>query len=158
MNIIRGKQRRSRRAAVAVEFAVVAPVLLAIVLGVTRVSHLYEVQNLLASAAREGARFGAMDRSGIVGEGASSNDKLIADVQNFLNAQGLPADDVTVEIKHVGTDNDFDLDNPDNDLELFEVHVEVPYSAVSGYEVPPEDDYMLESVVTFRNARAIISN
>ncbi len=152
------KKRRCRRAAVAVEFAVVAPLFLAIILGVTRVSHMYETQNLLASAAREGARFGAMDRNGMLGEGNSSNDKLAADVQHFLTAQGLPSDNVNIEIKHAGTDNDFDLDDPGNNLKLFEVRVEVPYSDVSGYEIVPADDYMLRSVVTFRNARMIVSD
>ena len=147
--------RRSRRGAVAVEFAIVAPVFLAIVLGVAEVSQLVEAQNLLETAAREGARFGAMDRTGFVDAGGA-NAKLIQDVKNFLAAQGLSADDVTVDVKHPGTDDAFDLDNPNNDLELFEVHVAFPYSSVTGHNLL--DDYNLEAVVTFRNARATIAN
>jgi hypothetical protein len=149
--------RHSRRGAVAVEFAIVAPVLLAIVLGVAEVNQLVAAQNLLETAAREGARFGAMDRTGMVG-GGGSNAKLIQDVKNFLAAQGLSADDVTVDIKHPGTEDAFDLDNPNNDLQLFEVHVELPYSSISSHDLLPGENYNLEAVVTFRNARATMSN
>lgn len=151
-------QRKHRRGAVAVEFAIVAPVLVSIVFGITKVSEMYDVQNVLQTAAREGARFGAMDRTGIVGEGGSSNDKLAQDVKNFLAAQGLSAVDTTVSVTHPDSTVTFDLDDPTNDLKLFEVHVELPYSSFSSYSVAAEDDYNFEAVATFRNARATISN
>ena len=149
---------KHRRGAVAVEFAIVAPVLVAIVFGITQVSEIYSVQNLLQTAAREGARFGATDRTGMVGEGGSSNDKLAQDVKNFLAAQGLSADDVTVSVTHPESTDEFDLDDPNNSLELFEVHVELPYSSFSSYDIAAEDDYDLEAVATFRNTRATFSN
>ena len=120
-----------RRGAVAVEFAVVAPVFVAIALGVIEVGRAYEAQNLLASAAREGGRFGSMDRTGMALEGQSSNDKLIADVKSFLAAAGVPPEQVNVEITHAGSEAVFDLDDPANELALFEVQVEVAYSAIS---------------------------
>ena len=61
----RQQQRASKRlGAVAVEFAVVLPFLMAIVVGLTELTRVYDVQNLLETGAREGARFAAMDRSG----------------------------------------------------------------------------------------------
>ena len=48
-------RRDQRRGAVAVEFAVIAPVFLAIALGIIEVGRVVEAQNLLETAAREGA-------------------------------------------------------------------------------------------------------
>ena len=45
----------TRRGAAAVEFAVVAPVLVAIMMGLIQSGRGYEAKNLLAGAAREGA-------------------------------------------------------------------------------------------------------
>lgn len=151
-------RRRRTRGAIAVEFAFVAPIFVAILWGVVHVSRIYESQNLLALAAREGARFGSMDRSGMAAAGQSSNDKLAGDVKNFLDAQGVDKDSVIVDVTFPGTDNEFDLDDPDNELELFEVRVTVPYSTVSHTSVAPEDDYSLIAKAIFRNAQATISN
>ena len=48
------RRTTSRRGAVAVEFAAVAPVLLAVVVGMLELSRVYTVQNTLETAAREG--------------------------------------------------------------------------------------------------------
>ncbi len=157
--MLMANQRRHRtRGAIAVEFAFVAPVFVAILWGVVHVSRIYEAQNLLSLAAREGARFGSMDRSGLAAAGQSSNDKLVGDVKNFLDAQGIDQDSVTVDVTFPGTETDFDLDDPGNDLELFEVRVTVPYSSVSHASVAPQDDYNLIAKAVFRNAQATISN
>ncbi len=138
------------------EFAIVAPVLLTVVLGVAQASCLYETQNILANAIREGARLASMDRSGIVPQGMSTNDKIIQDIQNFLTANGFAGDEVTVSI--TDPDNDlipFDLDDPDNDLELFKVTIELPYGAMNNYiQLPNADEIYLSADLTFRNNRA----
>src|ERR1044071_8259123 len=72
-----------RRGAGAGEFACVAPVLLAVVVGLTELTRVYNVQNTLETAAREGARFAALDRTGMMQSGQSANSKLISDVKNF---------------------------------------------------------------------------
>ena len=79
-----------RRGVVAVEFAIVAPILVAIVFGMIELGRAFEMQNLLDVAAREGARFASMDRDGMLDPGESANDKLVDDVKNFLASNGIP--------------------------------------------------------------------
>ncbi len=144
-----------RTGAVAVEFAVVAPMLLAVVVGLIELSCIYDTQNILDTAAREGARFAASDRSGMLREGETANSKLTSDLMLLLASSGIPT--YEVEISIIDPDDpcmEFDLDNPANDLRLFEVKIEVPYSAISYMPVSQTDNYMLSSSVTFRNGHA----
>jgi len=50
------KTRRSERGAAAVEFAIVLPVLLLLVLGIVEFGRAYNIQTTLSGAAREGVR------------------------------------------------------------------------------------------------------
>ncbi len=136
------------------------PVLLVLLFGVVEAGNLYEAQNLLSVAAREGARFGAMDRNALLLEGQTSNNRLIEDVKNFLQSSGLPKDDVTVSITEKGDINTpFDLDNPDNFLRYFEVWVEIPVSSITSVAPPGTGPQpKLVSSVVFRNAKAVIVN
>lgn len=148
-----------QRGAVAVEFAVVAPVLTAIMLGMMTLNRAFESQNLLETAAREGARFASMDRDGMLGDGENANQKLKDDIKNFLASNGIPRDNVNVSVKdHDSPDLDFDIDDPNNDLKLFEVHVAVDYSAVSYMPVEANSDYTMVAKVVFRNGRATLSD
>ena len=156
--IVQKGQQKQRRGAVAVEFAFVAPVLLAITLGMVELTRVYDAQYLLQSAAREGARFASMDRDGLLAEGQSTNDKLTSDVTNFLASSGIPACNIQVELlDHVDPTQPFDLDNPNNDLKLFDVVVTVPFSNVSFTPISGPNDYDLSASVTFRNGRATMS-
>jgi hypothetical protein len=150
--------RDERRGAVAVEFAIVAPLLLAILFGMVELSRVFEVQSLLDVAAREGARFAAMDREGLLQDGQSTSDKLISDVKNFLVSNGIPRDSITVTIKdHEDPAADFDFDDPTNDLKLFDVYVSVDASAISHTSFASQHDYDLIGNITFRNGFATIS-
>jgi len=143
---------------VAVEFAIVAPMLLSIVVGLVELTRVYDIQNSLETAAREGARFAAMDRTDMLLPGQTANAKLILDVTNFLASSGISANDVTVNIHPIGDPTQgFNLDDPANDLQLFTVDVQVPYSAVSYTPVSTVNDYTLSASVTFRNGRATLS-
>jgi Flp pilus assembly protein TadG len=161
-----GKQRKrgvaaggDRRGAAAVEFAVVAPILVTIMMGLIQSGRGYEAKNLLEGAAREGARFACMDRSKFASNGQSTNAKVANDVKNFLSTNGISKSDVTVSIKDADHPTaDFNLDDPNNDLKLFQVNVSVKYSAVSFTTVSASKDYTLTASVVFRNARATISN
>jgi hypothetical protein len=149
----------SRRGAVAVEFAIVAPVLVAIVFGMIELGTAFEMQNLLEVAAREGARFASMDRDGLLDPGESANEKLIEDVKNFLATNGISKDDITVEVKdHENPSEDFDLDDPENDLRLFEVRISVDWSDMSVMPVAAGADHAMVATVVFRNGRATISD
>ncbi len=147
-------KERARRGSVVVEFAFLAPVLVVLVLGMAEASRLLNIQNHLATAARQGARLAAMNRTGMLGEGQTTNQKIINDIQNFLDACGLPGDQASVTISEADNPNTpFDLDDPANDLELFQVLVELPYSAVNPLGPP---DVGFTAKVVFRNARAAI--
>lgn len=149
---------RERRGVVAVEFAIMAPILLAITFGIFQMGRAFEMQTLLDTAAREGARFASIDRDGLVAVGQTANQKLINDVKNFLASNGIPKDKITVSVKdHTNPTADFDLDDSANDLKLFDVNVSVNYSAISLQPVAAADDYALHAKVVFRNGRATMS-
>lgn len=148
-----------RQGAVAVEFAIVAPILVAIVFGLVELGRAFEAQNLLEVAAREAARFASMDRDGLLDPGQSANEKMIQDVKTFLASNGIPANQVTVEIKDFeNPTQDFDLDNPANDLKLFEVKVSVDWASVSLTPVGAGQNNNMTASVVFRNGRATISD
>jgi hypothetical protein len=150
--------RTGRRGAVAVEFAIVAPVLLAILMGMVELSRVFDVQNLLDTAVREGARLAAMDREGLLQDGQSANEKVTSDIKNFLASNGVPRDSVTVAIKdHENPNEDFDLDDPANDLKLFDVHVSVDASALGFGARALHDGSVLTGSITFRNGFATIT-
>jgi Flp pilus assembly protein TadG len=143
---------------VAVEFAIVAPVLLAVVLGMMELTKMLEAQNVLEIAAREGARFATMDHEGMLQPGQSANDKLINDVKNYLASNGIPRDEITVEVvDHEDPEADFDLTDPNNDLKLFDVNVKVDYSAVRYSGINLRANYELNGAVTFRNGIATVA-
>lgn len=155
---MKNTSQTTRRGAVAVEFAFIAPMLLAIVLGLIELTRVYDAQYLLQTAAREGARFAAMDRDGMLGDGETANSKVTDDVKSFLASAGIPQDDIQVRIlDHADPTKTFDLDDPDNDLKLFDVEIDVPFSSVSYTPVSEAHDYNLTGSITFRNGRATLS-
>jgi len=157
-HVLRKSVTPARRGAVAVEFAIVAPILVAIVFGLIQLGRAFEVQNLLEVAAREGARFASMDRDGMLDPGESATAKLITDVKTLLASNGIPKDDITVEVKdYENPEQDFDIDDPANDLKLFEVRISVDWSNVSLTSVSASADHALVASVVFRNGRATIS-
>lgn len=88
--------RSSRRAASAVEFAVVAPVLFAIVLGIIEVGRGIMAVHMLNNAARAGCRAGVI-------EGRATSDISTA-VTNILTAQGITAEGVSVQVNDSSAD------------------------------------------------------
>ncbi len=144
-----------RRGAVAVEFALVAPLLLSIVVGLIEINRTYDVQNTLEAAAREGGRYASIDRTDMLAQGQSANQKLIQDVKNVLATTGIPPEDIQVRVVDADDPSlDFDIDDPANDLRLFQVQIDVPYSSVSYTPVNPQSDYGMSASVTFRNGRS----
>ena len=98
-----------------------------------------------------------MDRKDLVGDGQTTTDKIINDVRNFLNTSGLPGDAAGVYITDPNNPQmPFDLDDPANDLQLFELRVELPYSEVRPLILWGGDDLTLAARLTFRNSRAVM--
>ena len=140
---------RDRKGAAAVEFAIVAPVLIAFLLGTIEVSNYCDMSTTLQASLRQSARLAGMDRDGVLGADQSTNEKIIQDVQNFLSACGLPGEDTAVSITDPETGADMDLDAPEAEFELFELTATVPFGK---QWVPGEPQGMTRSYV-FRNAR-----
>ncbi len=151
------RQTSNRRAAVAVEFAFIAPVFTIILLGMAQVGTLYETQNTMRMAAREGARLAAMDRDGMLTGGQTTNSKIEEDIRNLLNAQGMPGDEVDV---FIGEADDhtvpFDVDDSANNLRYFQLRIEMPYDELGGMSYTGMDEYTFGVSVVFRNSRAAL--
>jgi len=147
-----------RRGAVAVEFAIIAPILVAIVFGMIELGRAFEMKNLLEVAAREAARFASMDRDGLLGSGQTTNQKMIEDVKNMLAANGIDRDNIEVEIKDAeNPELDFNLDDPANDLRLFEVRVSIDYANANLLPFGSGGNHALSANVVFRNGQSTIS-
>lgn len=148
------KQPAARKGAVTIEFALMAPVFLVMVLGVTETARLFEVHNQLAMAAREGARTAAMERSGLVAEGQTTNAKVTQDVKNFLAATGIDPADINVQIVHHDNPAEaFNLDAVANSLKYFELKITVPFDSATSICPPDMTDFNLESKIVFRNSK-----
>ena len=147
-----------RNGAVAVELAIVAPVLLAMTMGMVELTAIFDAQNLLETAAREGARFATLDKEGLLKPGETSNSKLVNDVKTFLASNGIDSQEVTVVVKdHEDPDVDFDLEDPNNEFRFFEVHVLVDYLPKIFAQVADAGDFTLTAKLVFRNGMATIT-
>ncbi len=148
---------KDRRGSAVVEFAVAAPLLVIMVFGMVEASRLYEMQNQLLMAAREGARLAAMQREGILAPGESLNDKMIADVRAYLNASGLPGNEAEISIEDAENPGvPLDLMDPANDLALFQLSVRLPYSSVRSPWTPNPGPINLVGTAVFRNAVSVM--
>jgi Flp pilus assembly protein TadG len=80
--------RRDRRGAAAVEFAIVAPVFFAFLLGMIEIGRGVMVQQIITAASREGARLAVL-------EGATSS-SVTTSVTNYLTVASVSAADTSV--------------------------------------------------------------
>ncbi len=154
------RKYRIRRGSATVELAITLPFLLTLVFGVIEVGRALEVTHTLTIAVREGARFGATDKTGYVPEGDTANEKIVADVQNFLVASGLPGGSLNVECLTVPDEpgdpqTAFDFEDPNNHLKNFQVVVTIPFSEIT-YCPPPLQKFFAPS--EFLTARATFRN
>ncbi len=105
------QRRRLRRAAVAVELAVMAPVMFAMLFGIIEFGWLFSVRNTLINSAREGARLGAL-------QGVTVSE-IEARVTTYLEPMGLD------------THATIDVVEPTTDDPILTVTVRVPQADVS---------------------------
>ena len=81
------------------------------------------------------------------------------DIKNFLTANGLPGDQATVSITPPDDDSTtLDLNDPDNELELFRVRVEFSYADVNPFSVPYNNDWTMSASIVFRNGKSTLVN
>jgi len=146
----------SRRGAATVEFAVLAPLFLLLVLGTVELGSAINHSQTMHSALREAGRLASMDYKQILPPDTNINLKITQDLRNFLTAGGIPGNLVTISIEHAGGANDgqpFDLSDPDNELELFRILASVPYPSVSAMPLRYMEGQTLTAQMTYRKGR-----
>ena len=147
---------KRRLGVAAVEFALIAPVFLVLVLGIAEIGRAVQTATVLSSAVREGGRLASMDWEDIVANDDNVNDKVIRDIRNFLNASGLPGEEVTIEVVHGDHQNEgqtFDLADPDNYLKLCRIKATLPFEKVSALSHRFMAGRSIDSEYTFRMGR-----
>jgi Flp pilus assembly protein TadG len=145
--------RTNRRGAAAVECAVVAPVLVTLVLGLIQSSYSIDATHKLYAAVRQAGRLASMDYDQLLQPGQTGNQKIIKDIRNQLKAEGLPGDSATISITHAETSAEFNLDDPTNNLELFKIKIEIPFSAAMDVSVIPAPFSKLSASIVFRKGK-----
>ena len=105
----RSRQNRGRAGQALVEFALILPVLLLVLLGTVEFGRMCTAQNAVTNAAREGVRRGVLATSsaadvqalvtGLLASAGINTDKVAVAVQNVGTAY-LPGADVTVTVDY----------------------------------------------------------
>ena len=97
------RQLRGERGSNAVEFGLIVPLLLILVLGIVEFGHAFQVQGTLSAAAREGARAMALrndpaQAKGAVRAAAGSLDPDITDAQIAISPAACPTGATTQNV------------------------------------------------------------
>lgn len=125
-----GNRRAPRRAVAAVEFAVLLPPILALLVGIWEVGRLIEIQQIMHSAVREGGRQAAT--------GQLTNSQVQDVVTQYLQVAGLPTTNVTVTVTDLTSGGDV---SQANYLDSLQVKATIPFGDVTwsllGMFVPP---------------------
>jgi Flp pilus assembly protein TadG len=111
--------RKKRRGAAAVEFALIAPLFMLMVLGMIEVGRAIMVQQILTNASREGARRAVLD--------GATDTEVESFVNTYLNNASLPSATVTFP---QGKPQDAGFGAP------VEVRVSIPFGQVSWVPAP----------------------
>jgi len=149
-------KKSQRRGAALVEFAIIIPVFLTLVLGVMEMGQALKISNDLTASVRGGGRLASMDWSDVVPDSVTTNEKVAGDIRNFLTASGLSSSAVDITITSAeGTDQgqNFDLADPTNELRLFRITASVPFSAVSTYPSYFMSGQTVKASLVFRTGR-----
>lgn len=144
----------SRAGSAAVEFALVAPVMIALVMGAIQTGNSFDSTTKIYSSIRQSGRLATLDNADdYVPNGQTLNSKIISDIKNSLKAEGLPGDSATVTIVYAdgaSSGATFDLSSSSNDLKYFKINVRVPYSAMATSSFLPNTMTDLKASVVFR--------
>lgn len=143
----------AREGTATVEFALVAPLFLLLLLGMAEMSRALDVSTNLSAAIREGGRLASMNNNDKVPAGSTINQKVISDIKNMLTAVGINGQFVTVNILHAdgaSAGQPFDLSDPNNKLAHFLIEASVPYNEVSVFPLNFMDGQIIRTGVVFR--------
>lgn len=148
-----------RRGAAAVEFALVAPLYVTLIMGAIQSGFNFDKTNEMLAAIRQAGRLAELDTDSTKPlSGQTMNDKIIADIKNVLTADGLPGSQMNVSITHAegaSAGTTFDLSSASNDYQLYRISVSVPYSAVNTGNLLPNTISSLSASIVFRKGRTI---
>lgn len=146
-----------RKGVAAVEFAVIAPVFMTLILGMAELSRALDVSTNLTSAVREGGRLASMHHNGAIPAGMTTEQKVINDIRNVLKANGIDGAKTTLAITHAEGNNEgqpFDLDSGDNYLKNFRISASIDYADVSVFPIRVMKDQTLQTAIVFRLGKA----
>ena len=155
-NRSKNPRRTDRHGAAVVEFAVLLPLFLMLVMGAWEMGAALTAGTKMAAAVREGGRLASMDYEDSLAAGQTANQKVEQDIKSFLTASGIPGSEVTVTVTHADGANagtTFDLEDAGNYLQLFKITASVEYEEISSFPL----DYMagetLSASLVFRMGR-----
>lgn len=152
-------RRSDRRGSATVEFAVLLPVFIALVMTTAQTSFSVDTANSLYSAIRQGGRLASMDSDDVLLPGQTLNDKVIQDIRNQLIAEGLPGNQMTITITEADSSSTFDLSDADNELGLFRIKVDVPFSAMNSVGAFPTSGMSdFSASIVFRKGKNSLVN
>ncbi len=149
-------RRRKRDGVATVEFAILSPFFLLLVLGIMEIGAGFDTGMKLTSAVRDGGRLASMDYTQLTTAGQTVNQKIEADIRNYLTAAGIPGESATITITHADgpkLGQPFDLEDNDNYLALFRLTVEVPYEEISVFPLTYFKGKDITALIVFRKAR-----
>jgi len=145
-----------RRGAALVEFAIVAPLFLTLILGTVEIGNALEASSQINAALREAGRLAGMDWVDLVDEGETPNQKVIRDIRNFLKAAGYPGDALSITITSA-EDSDFgeafDLGDPDNEMRLFQIEATIAFEEISTFPLGFMNGHNVSGRIVMRAGR-----
>jgi len=150
-----------RRGTATVEFAVIAPLFLILVLGTWEMGTAVRAGNNLTAAVREGGRLASMDFTGSLAPNQTANQKVEQDIRAFLNASGLPGSQATITITHAdgaSAGQTFDIGDTANYLALFKIKATIPFSAISLFPNRIMNGTTLKAELITRRGRVSTAN
>jgi Flp pilus assembly protein TadG len=112
------RERTSRQGATAVEFAVVAPILFLVVLGIFEYGRAFMVQQLLTDAARAGCRLAILPNQ--------SNSTVDTLISSTLTAEGISGTTTQITVNGSGTDV-----GSANSGDVISVQLSVPITSIT---------------------------
>jgi Flp pilus assembly protein TadG len=118
--VLRTPRPTGRPGAAAVEFALLSPLIVALLLGVWEVGRLIQVNQILSNAAREGGRQAST--------GLMTNAQVQTAVLQYLQRAGLPTTNATVTVTNL-TNSSLDA-TAANQLDQFRITVTLPAADV----------------------------
>ena len=154
-----GNRRQNRRGAVTVEFALIAPLFVALAMGTIQTGMAITAAQTLTTALREGGRLASMDYTRRLQSGQTINQKVIQDIKNFLSAEGINGNQVTITITAADGANagsTFDLSNPVNELAMFKIHAVIPYSAITSVTFYPHTNQTISASIVYRKGKSTL--